>query len=167
MPIRAAIAALSVIFALGAARAADEPVRWKVDHPVYCLAVSPDGKSLAVGGPEKKVDYDDPKSVNQPGRLTVLDAATGKARRTITTDRAVWAVAFSPDSKRLLVGALDRSKLVPTGKKGSVFPRVWDGETGKELLALDGHSDMVKGAAFFPDGKRMATTGGDGAALGV
>ena len=161
---RSATIVLVVTMLVSAVCAADEPVRWKVEHPAYCLAVSPDGKALAVGGPEKKADPNDPKSFNQPGRLTILDAATGKARRSITTDRAAWAAAFSTDGKRLLTGTLNRGGIILAGKKGSVFPRMWDVESGKELLALDGHTDMIKGTAFLPDGKRMVTCSGDGSA---
>jgi len=32
-----------------------------------------------------------------------------------------------------------------------------DAESGKELLTLRGHSDVVSGVAFSPDGKRLAT----------
>jgi hypothetical protein len=34
------------------------------------------------------------------------------------------------------------NKLVTAGKKGSVFPRVLDVETGKSVLELDGHTDL-------------------------
>jgi WD40 repeat protein len=32
------------------------------------------------------------------------------------------------------------------------------------VLELDGHTDLIGGAAFFPDGKRMITASGDGTA---
>ena len=35
--------------------------------------------------------------------------------------------------------------------------KVWDAQTGKELLTLQGHTDSVDGVAFSPDGKRLAT----------
>ena len=118
-------------------------------------------KTLAVGGAAKKGD---PRDIHQPGTCTLLDVSTGKVLRSITTERAVLAVAFSPDGKRLLTGERDRNKLVAAEKKGSVFPRVWDIETGKSVLELDGHRDLIGGAAFFPDGKRMMTASGDGTA---
>jgi WD40 repeat protein len=48
-------------------------------------------------------------------------------------------VAFSPDGKRLASGS-----------------KVWDAQTGKELLALQGGGG---GSLFFsPDGKRLASS---------
>jgi len=35
--------------------------------------------------------------------------------------------------------------------------KVWDAERGKELLTLRGHSSIVQGVAFNPDGKRLAS----------
>src|SRR5262249_57181892 len=41
------------------------------------------------------------------------------------------------------------------GKPGEV--KVWDAQTGKELLALKGHTDPVHIVAFSADGKRLAS----------
>jgi hypothetical protein len=59
----------------------------------------------------------------------------------------VGSVAFSPDGKRLASGLYQTAK-------------VWDAESGKELLTLGGHSDTVNSVAFGPDGKRLATASG-------
>jgi WD40 repeat protein len=56
-------------------------------------------------------------------------------------------VAFSPDGKRLAS--------VDTSGKNPVV-RVWDAQTGRELLALEGARSFV---AFSPDGKRLAAGG--------
>jgi WD40 repeat protein len=61
----------------------------------------------------------------------------------------VHGVAFSPDGKRLATASWDRTA------------KVWDAESGKELLTLRGHLDNVFGVAFSPDGKRLATASGD------
>lgn len=143
-----------------AARAADDPVRWKVEHPILCLAFSPDGKTLVIGGPERKTDDKDARLSDQPGKLTVINAVTGKVRRSITTDRGILAVAFSPDGKHLLTGGA-WSVFASADAKRTVFPRVWDAETLKLELQAEGHTAVITGAAFFPDGKRMITAGGD------
>ena len=55
------------------------------------------------------------------------------------------SVAWSPDGKRLATGSRDDTA------------KVWDAETGKELLTLSGHEDSVTSVAWSPDGKRLAT----------
>jgi WD40 repeat protein len=61
----------------------------------------------------------------------------------------VGDVAFSPDGKRLATSSGDHTA------------KVWDTESGKELLTLRGHSETVSGVAFSPDGKRLATSSFD------
>ncbi|HSS94728.1 MAG TPA: hypothetical protein VLR46_12190 [Candidatus Dormibacteraeota bacterium] len=39
---------------------------------------------------------------------------------------------------------------------------IWDVATGTNTLRLPGHSGTVGQVAFSPDGKRLASTGGDG-----
>ena len=56
---------------------------------------------------------------------------------------AVWSSAYSPDNKRIAVA----------GEGGLV--KVWDSETGRELLALKGHQGRVTSVAFSPDGQRL------------
>ena len=63
---------------------------------------------------------------------------------------AVNCTALSPDERRL----------VTTGADGTV--RIWDTETGLELLLLGKHSVDGIGVAFSPDGSRIASTGKDG-----
>ena len=62
----------------------------------------------------------------------------------------VQAVAFSPDGKRLATASNDKTA------------KVWDAESGKELLTLRGHSGSVNKVAFSPDGKRLATANAQG-----
>jgi len=63
--------------------------------------------------------------------------------------RAVKGVAFSPDGQRLATASWDGTA------------KVWDTESGNELLTLRGHSLAVNGVAFSPDGKRLATASYD------
>jgi tetratricopeptide (TPR) repeat protein len=39
--------------------------------------------------------------------------------------------------------------------------RVWDAATGKELLTLQGHTGLVLGVCFSPDGRRLASASRD------
>jgi hypothetical protein len=41
--------------------------------------------------------------------------------------------------------------------------RVWDAARGRELLRLGGNADLLSGAGFSPDGRRIVTSARDGA----
>jgi WD40 repeat protein len=40
--------------------------------------------------------------------------------------------------------------------------RLWDPESGREILTLRGHHDRVHAAAFSPDGTKLASASADG-----
>jgi WD40 repeat protein/DNA-binding SARP family transcriptional activator len=64
----------------------------------------------------------------------------------------VWSVDFSPDGKRLATASADETA------------KVWDANTGQELLTLRGHAGWVNAIAFSPDGKILATASDDATA---
>jgi len=39
--------------------------------------------------------------------------------------------------------------------------KVWNADTGQELLVLNGHTDSLLGVAFSPDGQRIVTGSDD------
>jgi WD40 repeat protein len=63
-----------------------------------------------------------------------------------------YALAFSPDGKRLALG-------------GAYAITLWDVTTGKRLAHPAGHLSIVYSLAFSSDGKRLASGGQDGTAL--
>jgi WD40 repeat protein len=87
--------------------------------------------------------------------VKILDVASGAEISSFSghlqTDR-IWGVAFSPDGKR-----------VATGSWGGGL-KIWDANTGQELLDLVGHTSTVTGVDFSPDGKYLATSSTDGTA---
>ena len=97
------------------------------------MAYSPDGRRIAVSGQ--------------------VDQALGRGHGPAdcaTLPGPAHDVAFSPDGRRL--AANDSSPA-----DGSV--KVWDAETGRELLSLPGHTGAIWGVAFSPDGTRIASGG--------
>jgi WD40 repeat protein len=61
----------------------------------------------------------------------------------------VWSAAFSPDGTRVVTASRDKTA------------KIWDAESGEEILAVGGHSYAVLYAAFSPDGSRVVTASGD------
>jgi WD40 repeat protein len=100
--------------------------------PVSCLAFSPDGKTLALGGP-----------IERGGRLLLWDLASGKESKSLETPAAVDCLAFSPDGKTLAAHGSHRDVLL------------WDVRTGQQSASL-ACDFSVHRLAFSSDGKRVA-----------
>jgi WD40 repeat protein len=124
-----------------AAWAADE-VRRLEGHAdqLTSMALSPDGKLLVTGSDDKTV------------RLWQFES--GKELRALRGSATfVLSVAISADGRRVLSGSGGefRNRRFSPGSDRSV--RLWDVETGKELLKLEGHRQPVWCVKFLPDGR--------------
>jgi WD40 repeat protein len=64
-------------------------------------------------------------------------------------DDCIYAVAISPDGKRIATSSYD--KLI----------KIWDAATGREIRTLKDHIDAVYALAFTPDGTRLVSGAAD------
>ncbi len=105
---------------------------------VWSAAFSPDGMNFAtVGGNAAKI----------------WDVATASERMSLVPSGIVATAGFSPDAKWIVTGSWDNSA------------RIWNAETGKDLLKLVGHTGFVNSACFSPDGTHVLTASDDGKAI--
>jgi WD40 repeat protein/serine/threonine protein kinase len=120
------------------------------------VVFSPDGKRLATFS-----SIAIRKGKPFASEIKVLDAQTSQELLTLKPEevlnralppRSFRGLAFSPDGKRLASSDDDSRR----GTPGVV--KVWDAETGKEQLSLQGHTGKVASVAFSPDGKRLASS---------
>jgi WD40 repeat protein len=99
------------------------------------MAASPDGKMLATNTQQDDViRFWDPENGKKIGELE-------------TGGQALNVFTFSPDGKRLAIGAKSRTV------------SQWDIASGKEVLPFPGHQEPVQTVVFSPDGKTLASRG--------
>jgi WD40 repeat protein len=113
----------------------------------YGLAISPDGRLLAVAHLQSDANY-----TKYSGGIVLWDVATGKekARLQHSPPRGVTQVAFSPDGKTL---AAFESWLEGAKKEYRSQIALWDLPTGQVRAAIP--QQPGSGLAFSPDGKTL------------
>jgi dipeptidyl aminopeptidase/acylaminoacyl peptidase len=112
---------------------------------LQCLAFSPDGKMLALGGVSTR-------GLGSKKTLWLFEVATGKQKFALEIEGRLFVsntIAFAPDGKTLAIG----------GGSGEVL--LWDVETRKVRARLPGHVLRLE-ATFSPDGNVLATNGRGG-----
>jgi len=110
------------------------------DSYTLAVALTADGKLLARGGADNRVD--------------LWDVAAGKKLHTLKGHTVpIMRLAFSPDSKTL---ASITGSWLPNDVLGEV--KLWDVATGKERVSVKGHPNLALALAFSPDGTTLATS---------
>ncbi|KAK7687612.1 hypothetical protein QCA50_008826 [Cerrena zonata] len=127
-------------------------------------------------------------SVSKDKTLCIWDFASGAPLHSISTDKEYRCVAYSPDGKKIVAGswysgfkiwdAVTREQLLqadnisqtnsisfsPDGKLIVTAWRnihIWNADTGDLVCTLEGHTDIVRCAIFFPDGRRVVSGADD------
>ena len=111
---------------------------------IYAMALSPDGKWLAVGG------WTHRDCGNRCGEIRLYDFSSGKLTGLFKGhNNPVNDLAFSPDSQRLVSGSFDNSAII------------WDVATLQALHRLQGHRDHINAVRFTPDGASVVSASVD------
>jgi WD40 repeat protein/DNA-binding SARP family transcriptional activator len=104
---------------------------------IYGLALSPDGRTVALGFAN--------------GDVTLWDVAGGEKIHHLSGHAGIaYGMAFSPDGRFLATSAFDQ------------LAKLWDVENGQEMATFYGNRSNIFEVAFNPDGTRLVTAGGDG-----
>lgn len=162
---------------------------WRLSHQerltvhtpevIYALAVSPDGKEIALG--------------QRDGSIRLVNVATGNVVGDLKGHQSIIrSLAFSPDSRQLVSGdtlgfvkrwdrgtrqqlcevrghGVVRIYSVDFSPDGTRFAtgaehrdvKVWDAKTCRELITLSGHTSYVHSVHYSPDGRTLATGSSD------
>mmetsp|Transcript_80824 Transcript_80824/g.227591 ORF Transcript_80824/g.227591 Transcript_80824/m.227591 type:complete len:715 (-) Transcript_80824:236-2380(-) len=171
-----------VVATAGGAHAVDrqqaEVCCLEIDREVNAVAVSPDGRRVAIGLRDHNLQVWDLETqvaihVLRGHKYWVNDVAwsmdgvhiaSGSADKTVKVWHAmtgncvstlrghmlsVAAVSFSDDALRLASGSWDKTVCI------------WDVELGKALITLTGHSDWVHAVSWAPGGRQLASASSD------
>ena len=111
---------------------------------LFAAALSPDGRTLAVGGYGLK---------DAIGSIYLISTTTGRIERVLKGHtNVIHSLAFGvPPGGRLLLAS----------GSGDNTARIWDVAAGECRRVLEGHTDSVYGVAFAPDASRLATASFD------
>jgi tricorn protease-like protein len=102
------------------------------DVNIACLALSPDGKTIAAGVGET---------------VKLFDITSGNEIRTMPAGGSVDVIAFSPDGKTI----------ASSGGSMGMDIIIWNAQTGEKLQTLSGHTSFLEALAFSPDSQTLAS----------
>ena len=95
---------------------------------VLSVAWSPDGSKIAS---------------QSSGGVKIWDVESGEVRRTFEGDS--YSITWSPDGTKIASGSSDKTI------------KIWNVETGKCVLILEGHTDYVTSVSFNHDGTKIVS----------
>ena len=112
------------------------PIELGIYGEYFGVALSSDGKTLAVGGGS--------------GRVFLIDLPSGRMLHFLVGHASnVFGLDFSPDGRYLATASADKTA------------RIWDVATGQTVRTLMGHTGPVYAVRFSPDGSKVATGASD------
>ena len=107
--------------------------------------------SLILAAESVRTTHDSSETV-LPLSNTVLRQSLVKSRVRLTLkghEDGVRSAAYSPDGERIVTASEDKTA------------KVWDANTGQELMTLAGHGGPVGSAMYSPDGHQIVTASAD------
>lgn len=114
--------------------------------PLRAVVFSPDGEYLATGGDDLVV--------------RVFDTGNWELQKEFMSHSgSILSLQFSPDSRYLASGS-GTDKVIPQNA-GENLTRIWDMETGRQTLVLEGHKDGVMAIEWNENGSLIATASDD------
>jgi WD40 repeat protein len=106
--------------------------------------------SAQVAGDEPSPSVRLPQTIAGQQQVVLFDLGKLAVRFIVSGHSSpVQALAISSDGRRLASG--DSTGIL----------KLWDTETGSELLSMDAHVNGVSAIAVHPSGRQMASVGGD------
>jgi WD40 repeat protein/predicted Ser/Thr protein kinase len=146
----APLSMMGITQAAGLTREAIIPLKGQMVVPT-CLALSPDRKTLAIGGMTAVPPLQQPEKWLE-GVVLLWDLAAGTPRVTLKGHKnPVIALAFAADGRTLASAGFDRTILL------------WDVTAAPARTALPDQASFVAALAFSPAGNVLASGGMDGA----
>lgn len=141
-----------------------------------CVALAPDGKSLAVGCRDNKIlvyraplnGQAPPVQLNQNHVQALAFTGDGNTLLVASSDRVVlWNVAQNQQLRSIktppvaCLAAAPNNRTFATGHHDSTI-RIWDSNTGQELRLLEGHQSSVFSVHYSTSGQMLVSGSFDG-----